>query len=148
MFLKLDVEELILGAPRLASQANRTDLDGILNFIAGNRDDYIDLRCEDRVPRFWANSTGNNAVIANGIMLGVGVCFGAIHCIAWHFSFPTHVELLIWWISSVTIMAIPFYIPFMFGLVVVLMDKGFKIAVNIIGGIALICYSLLLYFIF
>ena len=30
----------------------------------------------------------------------------------------------------------------MFGLVVVLMDKGFKIAVNIIGGIALILLTL------
>ena len=138
MFLKSDVEEPILGVLRLASQANRTGLDGILNFIAGNRDDYINLRREDRVPRFWANSTGNNAVIADGIMLGVGVCFGAIHCIAWDFSFPTHAELLIWRISSVAITAVPFYIPFMFGLVVVLMDNGFKIAVNIIGGIAFI----------
>ena len=142
VFLRSDVEEPMLEAPRLASQANRTGLDGILNFVAGNRDDYIDLRREDRVPRFWANSTGSDAVIADGIMLGVGVCFGAIHCIAWHFSFPTHAELLIWRISCVAITAVPFYIPFMFGLVVVLMDKGFKIAVNIIGGIALILLSL------
>ena len=142
VFLRSDVEEPISGAPRLVSQANRTGLDGILNFIAGKWDDYIDLRREDRVPRFWANITGNNAVIADGIMLGVGVCFGAIHCIAWHFSFPTHAELLIWRISCVAITAVPFYIPFMFGLVVVLMDKGFEIAVNIIGGIALILLSL------
>ena len=36
VFLKSDVEEPISGAPRLVSQANRTGLDGILNFIAGN----------------------------------------------------------------------------------------------------------------
>ena len=39
----------------------------------------------------------------------LGVCFGAIHCIAWTFSFPTHTKLLIWRISSVGITAVPTY---------------------------------------
>ena len=43
-------------------------------------------------------------------MLGVGVCCGAIHCITWAFSSPTHGELLIWRISSVVITAISIYI--------------------------------------
>ena len=133
VFLKSDVGEPISEAPRLASQANRTGLDGILNFVAGNRDDYIDLRREDRVPRFWANSTGYNAVIADVIMLGVGVCFGAIHCIAWHFSFPTHAELLIWRISSVAITAVPIYMPLIFSSVGWLVDMDFTIAARFIG---------------
>ena len=47
-------------------------------------------------------------------MLGVGIFFGAIHCIAWHFPFPTHTELLIWRISTVAITAVPIYIPLTF----------------------------------
>ena len=75
------------------------------------------LSDEDRVPMFWAdNRSSEYVLIANGIVLGVGVCFGAIHCIAWHFSFPTPTELLMWRISSVAITAVPVYIPLMMGL--------------------------------
>ena len=83
--------------------------------------DKIDLSREDRVPMFWADDRrGEYFYIADGIVLGVGVCFGAIHCIAWHFSFPTPTELLMWRISSVAITAVPVYIPLMMGLGVLL----------------------------
>ena len=70
-------------------------LDGLVtiyNFIAGNQDEDVNLSREDRVPRFWANSTDDDFVFADIIVLGVGIYFGAIHCIAWHFSFPTHAD--------------------------------------------------------
>ena len=87
-------------------------LEKILWLILGAQDDGVNLSYEDRVPRFWADDrSGYCAMIADGIVLGVGVCFGAIHCIAWFFSFPTHTELLIWRISSVAITAVPIYIP-------------------------------------
>ena len=92
------------------------DLETISTLIVGGQiDEDIDLRHEDRVPRFWSDTTDEDVIIAHLIMLGVGVCFGAIHCIAWHFSFPTHTELLIWRISSVAITALPLYIPLMIG---------------------------------
>ena len=81
----------------------------VLKFIVGLQDEDVDLSHEDRVPKFWANTTGEQA-IADIIVLAVGVCFGAIHCIAWVFSFPTYAELLIWHISSVAITAVPIYI--------------------------------------
>ena len=79
-------------------------------FIAGLQDMDVDLRHEERVPRFWADSIGEEAT-ADMIVLGVGVCFGAIHCISWGFPFPTHTELLMWQILCVAITAIPIYIP-------------------------------------
>ena len=78
-------------------------------FIVGSQDEDVDLRREDRVPRFWANSDDEQG-IADAIVLGVGVCFGAIHCISWGFSFPTLTELLIWRVSCVAITAVPIYI--------------------------------------
>ena len=88
-------------------------LDMILGFIIGGQDEDVNLSHEDRVPRFWANSSDREFAIADAIVVGVGICFGAIHCIAWVFSFPTHTELLIWRISSVAITAVPIYLPMM-----------------------------------
>ena len=132
VFRKTDAEEPISEAPRSASKANGDGLDMIFRYIGGAQDEVVDLSREDRVPRFWANSTEDDAVIADGIMLGVGVCFGAIHCIAWQFSFPTHTELLIWRISCIAITAVPIYIPLTFGLVAWLDHMDFKIAADII----------------
>ena len=94
-------------------------------FIGGLQDADVDLRREDRVPRFWANSSGNNAIFADLIVLGVGVCFGAIHCIAWVFSFPTHTELLMWRVSCVAITAVPVYISLGSSLGNFMADVGF-----------------------
>ena len=81
-------------------------LEMIFRFIIGLQDDVVNLSREDRVPRFWANTTNDEHLAADAIVLGVGVFFGAIHCIAWVFSFPTHTELLMWRISSVAITAV------------------------------------------
>ena len=93
-------------------------------FIIGDQDDDVDLSREDRVPGFWADSTKGEQGIADVIVLGVGVCFGAIHCIAWAFSSPTHGESLIWRISSVVITAVPVYILFGFLLGIYLAEMG------------------------
>ena len=97
-------------------EAIKKGLETIFIFIAGGQDEGVDLSREDRVPRFWANFTNEDIVISDLIMLGVGICFGAIHCIAWGFPFPTHAELLIWRISCVAITAVPVYIPLMYSL--------------------------------
>ena len=81
----------------------------IVEYIVGDQDRDVDLSGENRVPGFWANSKGEQG-IADAIVLGVGVCFGAIHCISWGFSFPTHAELLMWRILCVAITAVPIYI--------------------------------------
>ena len=85
--------------------------DTILRVIAGLQDPDVRLSREDRVPMFWANSDSDQAAIADCIVLGVGICFGAIHCIAWSFSCPTDTELLMWRTSCVAITAVPVYIP-------------------------------------
>ena len=95
----------------------------IFAFIVGGQDGDVNLSREDRVPRFGANSDEDYVIIADAIVLVVGVCFGAIHCIAWIFSFPTHEELLMWRISSVGITAVPVFAPFMFLLAIWLNDS-------------------------
>ena len=96
-------------AGELTWEAISNVLERIVIFIAGDQDRNVDLSREDGVPRFWADSTGKQS-IADAIVLGVGVCFGAIHCISWGFSFPTHAELLMWQILCIAITAVPVYI--------------------------------------
>ena len=98
----------------------------IFMIIIGAQDD-VNLSNKDRVPRFWANSASGDQVTADLIVLGIGVCFGVIHCIAWHFSFLTHIELLMWQISSVAITAVPVYVPLVFSLGTWLGDMDFEI---------------------
>ena len=116
---------------KLTWEAINSGLETILAFIAGTQDEGFNLSREERVPRFWANSTEDDFLIADIIMLGVGICFGAIHCIAWGFSFPTHTELLMWRVSSVTITAVPVYIPLIFGLATWLENTDFDTVRNI-----------------
>ena len=113
MFQKSDVEEPISESPTLALEANDNgfNLGTIFNFIVGYQDIYVDLSHEDRVPKFWSDGSVGYAMGADVIVVGVGVCFGAIHCIAWDFSFPTHVELLTWRILCVAITTVPIYMP-------------------------------------
>ena len=103
------VREAVSEARELTWKIILRDLETIFYFIAGFQDKDVNLSHEDRVPRFWANSTDSEQETANIIVVWVGVCFGAIHCIAWHFSFPTHTELLIWRISSIAITSVPIY---------------------------------------
>lgn len=50
---------------------------------------------------------GSSTTIFTGAGLSVLV-FGAAHCIAWHFSFPTHAERILWQASSIITIAAPF----------------------------------------
>ena len=124
VYRKSSVEETISEARRLAPETNSGGFETILDYILSDQDGGVDLSREDRVPRIWANGAEDDYITADLIMLGVGVCFGAIHCIAWHFSFPTHAELSIWRISSVAMTAVPFYIPLTFSLVVTVSGDG------------------------
>jgi len=62
------------------------------------------------VPTFYAPETYSSA--DGGLLFGiilpvVAAIFGALHCIAWNFHFPSHIEQLLWRIGSLTITLIP-----------------------------------------
>ena len=121
------VSESISEAQKLTWEALGNGFVKTLGFIIRLQDYGVDLSREDRVPRFGVNATDDEGVgIADAIMLGVGVSFGAIHCIAWYFSFLMHTELLMWRISSVAVTAVPFYISLTFILVALLEKLNYE----------------------
>ena len=127
------IKQPISEARKLTWGAIISWLGTILKFVVGGQDEDVELSREDRVPGFWADSTSDGEqAIADFMVLGVGVCFGAIHCIAWSFSFPTHPELLIWRISSVAITAVPIYTILALFLTGLLRIADFGVTVDIV----------------
>ena len=97
--------EPIITARKSTWEAIGNGLLTILTFTIGGQDGDVELSRKDRVPRFGADNKSDDVFNTDAIVLEVGVCFVAIHRIAWSFSFPIHTELLIWRMSSVAISA-------------------------------------------
>ena len=82
---------------------------GMAGFVIGQQDTDSDMLAS-KVPTFWSgNPTDKQSGIAGVTTLMAGIIFGAIHCIAWSFEFPSHAELVLWRISSIGIIATPVY---------------------------------------
>jgi hypothetical protein len=84
-----------------------TWLNNVFYFIAGQQDDTVDLHSNKKVPMFYSGKPVDETWIADLITLAAGVVFGAIHCVAWSFTFLSHTEAFLWRLSSVAITAVP-----------------------------------------
>ncbi|KAI0059778.1 hypothetical protein BV25DRAFT_1918173 [Artomyces pyxidatus] len=49
----------------------------------------------------------NNSLYADVVALLAAMLFGAVHCAAWHYVFPSGTERIIWRVSSLAIVALP-----------------------------------------
>ncbi|CAG8769213.1 5905_t:CDS:1, partial [Acaulospora colombiana] len=61
------------------------------------------------VPTFYSGAaySEDDLFLSGYIALAIGVVFGAIHLIAWSYSFLSHAEQLLWRLSSIAIIGIP-----------------------------------------
>ncbi|KAI0059879.1 hypothetical protein BV25DRAFT_1828593 [Artomyces pyxidatus] len=93
----------------------------IFDVIAGWQDHLVDLRKERRVPTFYGGTTylSENSFHADVIALCVAMVFGAVHCAAWHYAFPSTAEKIFWRICSLATVIVPgaMLIPILLGLV-------------------------------
>jgi hypothetical protein len=70
----------------------------------------VDLLQEKCVSTFYAGSISDSSKSYWTLMIAeifIAMMFGGIHCIAWSFAFPTHVEQILWRASSAAIVSIP-----------------------------------------
>jgi hypothetical protein len=72
-------------------------------------DDVVDLQAEQQVPTFYSGGGYvDETLLASGIItLLITMVFGAVHCVAWSYAFPSHVEKLLWRLSALSIVAVP-----------------------------------------
>jgi hypothetical protein len=83
----------------------------LFDIIVGQQDIFLNLHYKQKVPIFYSGKPDEKEImIANCITLAAGVVFGAIHCVAWSFHFPSHTESLLWRISSAVITTVPVFI--------------------------------------
>lgn len=79
-----------------------------VGYISGAMDEAVYLRDQNNVPMFYS---GNPSRLQIGISdistVLVGALFGAIHCIAWRFEFPSLTEEVLWQVSSITAVSLP-----------------------------------------
>jgi len=95
-----------------------------------------------RVPSFWANpKEAVHLMIPHALISGIiFIGFGSIHCLGWHFQFPSHAELILWRVGSATIVGVPFI-----GLLVVtsaFLTNRYRVhvSVKVIYGLSLISF--------
>ncbi|KZP23506.1 hypothetical protein FIBSPDRAFT_930558 [Athelia psychrophila] len=83
----------------------------ITDYIIGDQDSLIILSQEERVPTFWSSSctTFNSKLplYADVVALIVAAVFGAIHCAAWSYAFPSYTDQSMWQICAITIVMVP-----------------------------------------
>ena len=81
-----------------------------IDYVIGEQDYTTRLDQHDRVPTFWSSSdslNGNIPLYADIIALLVAMVFGAVHCAAWSYTFPSIAERVWWRTSAIAITAIP-----------------------------------------
>ncbi|PVF91505.1 hypothetical protein CPB86DRAFT_323679, partial [Serendipita vermifera] len=61
------------------------------------------------VPTFYVGTPTDKDDMAVPILVSsvVGTVFGAIHCIAWSYPFPSHIDQILWRLSSIAIIGVP-----------------------------------------
>ena len=76
-------------------------------YVIGWQDIYVDLRKCTRVPTFWGADRTSSSIPADAIALVVAMVFGAVHCIAWSYTFQSHLEQQLWRACAIAIIGIP-----------------------------------------
>ncbi len=77
---------------------------GIVHIIMGESDrtrGHVDIG--HGVVRF-SSGRKDKQLMRFMILVGVGSLFGAFHCTAWSFSFPSHTEMVLWRFSSLAVL--------------------------------------------
>ncbi|KZP06180.1 hypothetical protein FIBSPDRAFT_1002718 [Athelia psychrophila] len=82
----------------------------IIDYVIGDQDYHIRLSGEKRVPTFWSSCCHWNSdrpLYADIIALMVAMVFGAVHCAAWSYVFPSLEQQRMWRVCALAIAAIP-----------------------------------------
>ncbi|KIM28849.1 hypothetical protein M408DRAFT_39683, partial [Serendipita vermifera MAFF 305830] len=115
-------------------------VDKIVGYTLGAQDNFVVLSKKCSVPMFWSGKIDTDLQPEAGLGPSIlGSAFGAIHCIAWSSEFSSRAELILWRISCVAMITVPFTVTLLCALAVT--DRrtglGFPIWMRFITSIAI-----------
>lgn len=94
----LDVKEPIYVNGRTSAIIyGRKGLDGVWSILSDTLKSF---------PKGMNNLDGSDVWVIGTLFL-VGILFGGVHCLAWHFNFPTGTEEMLWKVSAIYCTAYP-----------------------------------------
>ncbi|KIM25493.1 hypothetical protein M408DRAFT_26051 [Serendipita vermifera MAFF 305830] len=81
----------------------------VITYTLGAQDAHVTLSSEHSTPMFWSGRIPIKLLGDAGLGPTIlGAVFGAIHCIAWSSEFPSRSELVLWRVSCISMIAVPF----------------------------------------
>ncbi|KIM24398.1 hypothetical protein M408DRAFT_75968 [Serendipita vermifera MAFF 305830] len=83
----------------------------LIEYTTGAQDSYVTISEQRSIPMFWSGRSGNDLQGIAGVGTSLlGSAFGAIHCIAWSSEYPSRSELLLWRVSCIAMIVVPFMV--------------------------------------
>ncbi|KIM20613.1 hypothetical protein M408DRAFT_129565 [Serendipita vermifera MAFF 305830] len=83
----------------------------LFGYTTGGQDYYVNLSEKYSIPMFWSGKIDRDLWSAAGLGPSIlGSAFGAIHCIAWWSEFSSRPELVLWRISCLAMITVPFLV--------------------------------------
>ncbi|KZP12330.1 hypothetical protein FIBSPDRAFT_836380 [Athelia psychrophila] len=117
----------------------RARIEPFIKAMVGTQDDEVHLSELSQVPTLYSGKPEEHqAHLANAIAMAVGMIFGAVHCFAWSFAFPSQAEKLLWRISAVTTVVIPLFYCVL--VVLIAMEVNLGKPVMILSAVAIPFY--------
>ncbi|KIM21299.1 hypothetical protein M408DRAFT_29676 [Serendipita vermifera MAFF 305830] len=116
----------------------------VIAYSIGAQDHYVKLSAECSIPTFWSGRVENRLLADAGLGPSLlGSAFGAIHCIVWSSVFSSCAERIMWHVSCVAMIAVPFVVTILCVVMVVGLRKS-----DVFDGwnavILIICSNLLM----
>ena len=95
--------------PTVRDNHFRNQLANLFKIVIGAQDDDVDLG-SGQIFLFYAGGAKESQILlADAAGLLFAMAFGAIHCAAWSFTFPSDVERLVWRVSSIALVILPVF---------------------------------------